>query len=270
MKLKGLLEEAAKAAVDVVTENLAQAAVQTGTENPFGDHTLILDKMAEEAIVEILQSASASIAILSEEAGVIASESRPEYLAIIDPVDGSANLERRIPLCSVGLALIPYGADMFMHDVEASIVQSFFTEEVYIAIKGEGVFKNGERVQVRSEVQPEDAIVSYDTKKSWDSEFTAASVRVLSAVRDMRRSASNLLDLCWVAAGSLDAMIDMRQILPIVHVMGTHMVVEAGGAVLGPDGNDLDLPIRMDNRMSFVAASGPKLARSLWALFTGA
>ena len=33
---------------------------------------------------------------------------KPEYLAVVDPIDGSANLERGIPLCSVGVSAIPY------------------------------------------------------------------------------------------------------------------------------------------------------------------
>ncbi len=269
MGVRDLLEEAAQAAIEVVRENTAIASELTGTRNPFGDKTLVLDRRAEEAIIEVIRSWSVPTAILSEEAGIILSEEEPEYLAVIDPIDGSANLERRIPLCSVGIALVPYSDRMSMHDVEASLVRSYFTDEVYVAIRGEGAFRNGERVRVREEVPIEEAIISYDTKKRWDREFTDSSIRVLSSVRDMRRSASNLLDLCWVAGGSLDAMVDLRNILPIVHIMGTHIVLEAGGTVVGVDGKTLDLEISMTNRMSFVAASGPRLAEDIRQRFVG-
>ncbi|MHA1772437.1 MAG: inositol monophosphatase family protein [Candidatus Thorarchaeota archaeon] len=264
-----LLRDAAKAAKTVVLEGIDNATELTGTENQFGDKTLLLDKLAEDAIVETIKSSSIPMKIMSEELGILEADSRPEYLAVIDPIDGSANLERGIPLCSIGIALIPFGDSLTMDDVEISIVDSIFTDETYLAVKGKGVTKNGKRVMVRSPRHARDAIISYDTKKQWDKTFAEATTRTLSAVKDMRRSASNLLDLCWVAGGSLDAMIDMRGRLPIVHVMGTHIVQEAGGYVVGPDGQRLNLPIDTKYRMSFVAASSKHLAHELLSHFTG-
>ncbi|MGQ4871018.1 MAG: inositol monophosphatase family protein [Candidatus Thorarchaeota archaeon] len=270
MELLGLIKDAAEAAVRAVTTGLDHAADRTGTENPFGDKTLVIDKEAEAAVIEVIQSSSTPMRIMSEELGILEPEGRAEYIAIVDPIDGSANIERGIPLCSVGIALVPAVEKPFMHDVEMSVIKSFFTDETYVAISGRGVTKNGKRVTVAPEVTASGAIISYDTKKSWDPAFGNASHRTLGGVRDMRRTGSNLLDLCWTAAGSLDAMVDLRNMLPIVHVMGTHMVTEAGGVVIGQDGRPLDLPIDMRYRMSFVAASNQRLARELLGLFIGA
>ena len=55
---------------------------------------------------------------------------------------------------------------------------------------------------------------------------------MIKTIYDVRRSGANLLDLCWTASGALDAMVDLRDILPIVHVSGTHIVFEAGGYVI--------------------------------------
>ncbi len=263
MELLRLLREAAEAAKSVIVDGIERATELTGTSNQFGDQTLILDKMAEDAIVEVIRSSSIPMKIMSEELGTLEAETQPEYLAVIDPIDGSANLEREIPLCSVGIAFIPFGEHLRMDDIEMSIVDSVFTDETYIAVTGKGVTKNGRSVRVRRPRPIDQAIISYDTKKKWDSEFARASVGVLSKVKDMRRSASNLLDLCWVAGGSLDAMVDMRGILPIIHVMGTHIVQEAGGCVIGTDGVRLNLPIDMDYRMSFIAASNEDLAQDI-------
>lgn len=269
MNLERLLRDASSAAKAVVLNGLENASELTGTKNQFGDRTLMLDKLAEEAIVDAIQSSDISMKIMSEELGILEPEKRPEYLAIIDPIDGSANLERNIPLCSIGIALVPYKDTMTMADVEISIVDSIFTDETYVAVRGKGVTKNGRKVSVREYHDPEDAIISYDTKKQWDDDFAEASKRTLSAVKDMRRTASNLLDLCWVAGGSLDAMIDMRGLLPIIHVMGTHIVQEAGGFVMGADGEELNLPLDTDYRMSFIAASSERLAGELLRHFRG-
>ncbi|MCF2136251.1 MAG: hypothetical protein K9W43_03340 [Candidatus Thorarchaeota archaeon] len=269
MDLQKLLRDAASAAKTVVLEGIDNATELTGTENQFGDKTLLLDKLAEDAIVETIRSSSVPMKIMSEELGILEADGRPEYLAVIDPIDGSANLERGIPLCSIGIALVPFGDAMTMDDIELSIVDSIFTDETYLAVKGRGVTKNGKRVTVRKPRQAREAIISYDTKRQWDRTFAEATTRTLSAVRDMRRSASNLLDLCWVAGGSLDAMIDMRGRLPIVHVMGTHIVQEAGGYVMGPDGQRLNLPIDTRYRMSFIAGSSKQLAHELLSYFNG-
>jgi fructose-1,6-bisphosphatase/inositol monophosphatase family enzyme len=112
------------------------------------------------------------------------------------------------------------------------------------------------------------SIISYDTKNRWDRLFSESSASVLSAVKDMRRSASNLLDLCWTAQGSLDAMVDLRGILPVVHVSGTHMVKESGGTVLDLAGRDFRVALEVDERMSFVAASGRRLAEEIVRLYS--
>ncbi|MFX0045870.1 MAG: inositol monophosphatase family protein [Candidatus Hermodarchaeota archaeon] len=270
MTLVSDLMKAIKAAKKVVHENLSSASELTGSTNPFGDKTLVLDIRAEDTIIETLHESSISMAILSEERGLILGQDRPEYLIVADPVDGSANLERGIPLCSVGVSAIPYSDTMMTDDTEISIIDSFFTQETYSAVKGEGVKRNGRSVNVADSTSLDDAIISYDTKKPWDQRFSESTVRVLSGVRDMRRSASNLLDLCWVASGSLDAMVDLRDILPIVHVCGTHMVFEAGGFVVDHMGNRLNLPINLEQRMSFVAASNEKTARDILDMFTKA
>ncbi|MFW9800168.1 MAG: inositol monophosphatase family protein [Candidatus Thorarchaeota archaeon] len=263
------LMKAAEAARKSILENMSAATELTGGTNPFGDETLVLDMTSEESVIDVLRESNTSIAFLTEEQGVISQQKKPEYLVVIDGIDGSANLERQIPLCSIGISAIPYSDNMITDDIEISIVSSVFTEETYVAVTGKGVKKNGISVKVAEPVPIGESLISYDTKKPWDNDFSSSSVRVLSAVKDMRRSASNLLDLCWVASGSLDAMVDLRDELPIVHVSGTHIVFEAGGFVVDCDGHRLNLPIEMDQKMSFVAASNEGTARDILRIFKG-
>jgi len=263
MTLLSVLERAISAGKQVVLDNMDQATKQTGEINPFGDNTLLLDRYAEDAIIDSLQKSGIPMTLLTEEQGVLNIGDPPEYIVIIDPIDGSANLERYIPLCSIGISAAPFSSTATTDDLEVSIIDSFFTDELYIARKGMGVTKNGKRVQVAEPIATKSAIISYDTKKEWDLEFANGSTQVMQAVHDIRRTASNLLDLCWVAAGSLDAMADLRDILPIVHVCGTHMVVEAGGYVVTRSGDRLCLPLEMNQKMSFIAASSESLARDI-------
>jgi myo-inositol-1(or 4)-monophosphatase len=269
MTLLTVLERALLSGKKIVLDNLDHATERTGEINPFGDKTLLLDKMAEDEIISSLRDSGISMTILTEEQGSLQVGDSPEYIVIIDPIDGSANLERRIPLCTIGISAAPFSPDANSDDLEISIIDSFFTDEVYVAQRGKGVTQNGKKVNVSAPIEALDAIISYDTKKEWDAAFTLGSTRVLQAVHDSRRTASNLLDLCWVAAGSLDAMVDLREMLPVVHVCGTHMVTEAGGYVLEQSGERLCLPLDLNRRMSFVAASDETLARDILRAFHG-
>ena len=106
------IKTACSAAKRVVLENMEIATEKTGKMNPYGDETLLLDKKAEDHAVQILQESSTVYSILTEERGLIIPKMKPEYLAIIDPIDGSTNLERGIPLCCIGISIIPFKDSM--------------------------------------------------------------------------------------------------------------------------------------------------------------
>ena len=269
MTLLRIMQDATESAKKVIIENLDIASERTGDLNPYGDKTLLLDTKAEDAIINVLSSSGTPFEILTEEKGFIKSKNKPEYLALIDPIDGSANLERGIPLVSIGISIVPYKDGMSSDDAEISLIDSVFTDETYVAVTGKGVTRNGVHVKPSVPVKLKDAIISYDIKRTWDAQFMEKSLRTISAVHDTRRSASNLLDLCWTASGFLDAMVDLRDLLSIIHLCGTHMVFEAGGFVLDENGNRFNSSLEPEKMMNFVAASNEILARQILAKFKG-
>jgi myo-inositol-1(or 4)-monophosphatase len=264
-----IAKSAVRSAKKCILNNMEHATEYSGSINPYGDQTLVLDLMAEEEIISVIQNSGLEFAILTEERGFLRSEKDPEYLALVDPIDGSANLERGIPLVSIGISIVPFEENMTSDDAEISVIDSIFTDEMYIAVKGKGVKKNGKKVSTSKSVDLADAIISYDTKRTWDSDFLKRSLRTMSSVKDIRRSASNLLDLCWTASGQLDGMVDLRNMLPIIHLCGIHMVFEAGGYVVDSSGNRFCSSLKPDTMMNFVAASNEGLARQILDVFNG-
>jgi myo-inositol-1(or 4)-monophosphatase len=77
---------------------------------------------------------------------------------------------------------------------------------------------------------------------------------VLPAVRDVRRAGAAALDLCWVAAGQLDAYFE-RGVQPWDMAAGNLLVQEAGGIVTG------GLSDEPDDRL--VVAAGPGIHADL-------
>jgi myo-inositol-1(or 4)-monophosphatase len=89
----------------VVEENIGQPGADDevyigADERP----TYRVDDLAEKAALSAL--AGESVAVLSEEGGLIFLDESPDYLCVLDPLDGSRNAIKGIPFycCSVALA----------------------------------------------------------------------------------------------------------------------------------------------------------------------
>ena len=97
------------------------------------------DREAEEAIVEILGRATPDCGFLGEEFGAKGPQDRRW---IIDPIDGTRNFVRRIPLWATLIGLEEAG------EITAGVIYNPATDEMYAARRGGGAFFNGERIRV--------------------------------------------------------------------------------------------------------------------------
>ncbi|TFF94742.1 hypothetical protein EU546_04500, partial [Candidatus Thorarchaeota archaeon] len=85
MNIEETLQKAAAAAKKLVVENLWQSDQKTGTTNPFGDKTLLLDMKCEEEIIKALTDSGENFVVLTEEQGEVFLSENPDYIAIVDP-----------------------------------------------------------------------------------------------------------------------------------------------------------------------------------------
>ena len=67
---------------------------------------------------------------------------KSDYVWVCDPVDGTAMYARHIPVAVFSLALVVNGEPI------VGVVLDPFTNSLYTAIKGNGAYKNGERITV--------------------------------------------------------------------------------------------------------------------------
>lgn len=67
---------------------------------------------------------------------------KSDYVWVCDPVDGTAMYARHIPVAVFSLALVVKGESLI------GVVFDPFTNSLYTAIKGNGAYKNGERITV--------------------------------------------------------------------------------------------------------------------------
>jgi histidinol-phosphatase len=105
------------------------------------DHSPVTqaDREAEKAIVEILSRAFPSHGVLGEELGA---RGDAEVRWIVDPIDGTRNFVRHVPIWATLIALEEHG------EITAGVIHVPPTGEMYTARRGGGAFLNGERLDV--------------------------------------------------------------------------------------------------------------------------
>ena len=108
------------------------------------------DREAEQAITRMLGRAFPDWGFLGEEFGERGSR---EIRWIIDPIDGTKNFIRRIPIWAVLIALEERG------EITTGVALNPVTDELFTARRGEGAYKNGERLRVSECEAMKDATV---------------------------------------------------------------------------------------------------------------
>ena len=105
------------------------------------DHTPVTqaDREAEQAIVKILREAFPDVGVLGEEFGA---QGPRERRFIVDPIDGTKNFVRRIPIWATLIALEDDG------EVVAGVINNPAAGELYTARRGGGARLNGEAIAV--------------------------------------------------------------------------------------------------------------------------
>ncbi|MEV5281840.1 MULTISPECIES: inositol monophosphatase family protein [unclassified Streptomyces] len=120
---------------------------------------------------------------------------------VVDPLDGSVNFAHNHPYVSVSVAYVVDGV------VQAGAVCAPFLGQVFDAVRGGGARCNGEPIAASATATLADALVGtgFPHERTQLDGVMERIRRLVSHCRDIRRAGSPALDICWVAAGRLDA-----------------------------------------------------------------
>ena len=204
-----------------------------------------MDRRAEALIIEAIQAEFPGDAILSEERGTLGGPSGRRW--IIDPLDGTTNYAHGIPIFCVSIALEVDG------QTRLGVVYDPNFDECFVAGRGRGARRNGERLSVSEAATLNESLVATglpynirETPRNNLAEFGAFSLRC----QGVRRMGSAVLYFCYVAAGRLDGYWELR-VGPWDAAAGVLMVEEAGGRVTNLEGGPLN-----PERPEVVASNG--------------
>jgi myo-inositol-1(or 4)-monophosphatase len=109
----------------------------SGTANS-GDATFAIDEIAEEAIVEFIETNKLSIAYYSEDKGLVEFGSSPEAVLVIDPIDGTRPAAAGFEACVVSVAWADYRPNATLGDVRYGCIGEIKTDDLFVAERGGG------------------------------------------------------------------------------------------------------------------------------------
>lgn len=249
---RDVVHRARELVVRVCDEVRADLMTRTGNVAPEmkgdGSPVTSLDVEVNQRIVDAIDAEFPDHAVVSEELGTThAGEGR--WTWIVDPIDGTSNFTAGLPYWCISIGLTLDGEPVL------GIVEAPPLGRRYEAVRGEGAWRNGQRISVREPTDWNDPANRYVPLLL----TTATARRARPGVRlNARVMGSAALDLCLVADGTGAASISLSPKVWDI-AAGALMVTEAGGTYLTLDGTPL-LPLRAETEYagrSAPAAAGP-------------
>ncbi len=213
------------------------------------DIKILADSKTEEIIIKNLQRKTA-IPILGEERGMIKkSASINEPCWVVDPLDGTVNYHRGIPISNVSIGL--YHRDEFI----LGVIYDFNRDELFRGIVGIGAWINDLPIKVSSIAKINEAVIctGFPVSMNLSKENIGSFVSKVQRYKKIRMIGSAALSLAYVASGRVDVYYENNIKLWDV-AAGIALVKAAGGIVRQGTKN------KKDNVLEYVLASNKLLS----------
>lgn len=262
-----IMKEVDEVTRPLIGEKKAGQIIKMGAD---GTPTKLIDLVAEEKVVEILESANRPLTLVSEEIGRIKiGNGSSEVVFVVDPLDGTSNAVKNIPFYGISLAIAEItdsDESMTIEDIELGFVKNFATGDIYQAHKGDGASLNGEKIQT--------SLKKDITQSSIGAYIYRADMekidKLCKTIRRMRILGSVAIELCYVADGTYDAFLDIRGNLRIVDVSAAKLIVEEAGGLITDEGNqNLNGKLNVLERTSIIASGNKEVHKELINIIGG-
>jgi len=239
-----------------ISDQITLAALKdehTYYEKGDRDFSSDVDLAVEQAVKSELKKIDDRIPILGEEFSWDHRQEEDEKIFwAVDPIDGTVNYSRKLPLFGTSIALIRDGLPIL------SGVSFPVLRESYTAGLGVGAFLNGGRISVSMTSEFSEAIAAYGDFAVGGEARQKNSIRydflehLADQVLRIRMPGSAALQLAWLASGRADISITLSNNAWDVQG-GVLLVREAGGEVYDLDGSQHTV------RSRYTLASNPLL-----------
>ena len=186
------------------------------------------DRDAEALILARLTNGS-SYPALAEESGEHGAPSDGRFW-VIDPLDGTMNFARALPLCCVSIALMEGDRPL------VGVIYDFNRDELFAGAVGTGAWLNGLPMSVSDLTDPSRGVLAtgFPLNCSLESASLAPFILSLQSFKKVRMLGTAALMMAWLAAGRLDAYAE-RDVMLWDVAAGLALIEAAGGWIeIGP------------------------------------
>lgn len=231
-KYLDIATESAFRAGAILKEHFGKVCPSMIDEKAKNDFVTDLDRRSEDIIKGYIKSHFLNHGILAEES--LAEKTSSPFLWIIDPLDGTANYIHGLPSFAVSIALEIEG------NLAVGLIYEPLRENIYSAIKGQGAYKNGKRMNIFDPKPLSTSLIAtgfpFRIKDVIDTYLKAFRELFLRA-SGIRRGGSACLDLAYTADGIFGGFFECA-LSPWDMAAGALLVEEAGGIVTDFKGGD--------------------------------
>jgi histidinol-phosphatase len=189
-----------------------------------------IDRATEQAIVASLSSARPDYGIYGEEFGT-SGPANAEATWVIDPIDGTTNFVRGVPVWATLIALVRNGVP------KLGVVSAPAMRFRWWATTGGGAFFNGTRIYASSTATVSEAHVSTTPNAGWQAVGGIPRLVQLQTDALRARGFGDFWQHMLVAQGAIDVAVDVIGLQPYDNAAIYPIVQEAGGTITDRFGN---------------------------------
>jgi len=226
--MSAFLETAQKAAFDagkILMDNFGKVAKQDIRKKAATDFISYVDETSERKIIETIQQSFPDHAVLAEEGGMV--EKKSDYTWIIDPLDGTTNYLRTIPVFAISIAL------KHKDETLVGVVYDPVHDDLFCAEKGQGTLLNNKSVQVSQKSKLNESFIAtgfpFKSKHKLSS-YLSVFENIFNSCVGMRRMGAAAIDLAYVACGRFEGFWEIG-LAPWDIAAGRILINEAGGRI---------------------------------------
>jgi len=190
----GFIENLAKCIGDILFSHFGKDEQMLKLRCPVKEAITKYDKMVDELIVRETRQKYPHHSLLTEESGLLKGD--PDWLWIVDSLDGTGDFASSNPLFSVCLAMMHKG-ELVLGAIYVPAIKEF-----YLAEKGNGAYLNQRRIHVSETSDLQGSYIFYCEGRERDRLRTGRLLsKVYLEVTDVRKLGSAGLEMAWVAVG---------------------------------------------------------------------
>ncbi len=178
----------------------------------------IADREVEQALRSRIEAERKGESVLGEELGT---KGRGRVRWIVDPIDGTRNFVRGIPVYATLVALERRG------EVEVGVVSAPALHRRWWAERGGGAWLNGEPIHASGVTRIEDAVVAYTSAPSFFERGVGDSFVELAKRSWTARGVGDFWQHVLVAEGAVDLAVELE--VSIWDLAAVQVIVEEAG-----------------------------------------